>query len=649
MSERYQIHERIGQGGRGSVYRAVDTQLKRDVAVKRIAVPDDASPDEIARIGERLMREATAMSALNHPNIVTIYDVQRDEEGGFVVMELINGDTLHDVVKRNPLTLEDFREVAKQTLEALIAANEANMLHRDIKPGNIMLMWLPTLKFQVKVLDFGLAKISEQPSLQTVDHGKSIVGSIHFMAPEQFELRELTAATDLYALGCVFYFCLTGKYPFDGDSMAKIMTAHLAGTYEPLDRLRPDLPGDLCQWVMWLMNRDMEHRPRSAREALDRMPLAESPTGRVYVVAPIQPIPASSPRPAAPATGPTPKLHTGRVPPLQPAKAVPVSKNTGRVPAVTGRVSTVTGRVPLSTGRVPLATGRVPLSSPPSAQTGRVRVPAPTDAARPVAAIASAPEPASRRPPWLAVALGIAVAGIVVALFAFAASRPKTVAEPYLVRDDFSARSGALKDQSPAVLDPALEGRNWTSSSGLHLTPAGLTSKPGFQTVALDVSGAFSRSDTVRIVARGVVNPTNGWLAVGFAPRPSGLKADDLLAWVNIHGDKNTGSSLGQVHQLGYRAKNLTVPPGGWKSGGPNDFELVLNCRRGEAVFYLNGQKKCSGVIFQGGMAGVPSHVVLAFNNLANASVREIAFENLGSAEIGDVAPRTAAPAQDKL
>jgi len=606
MSERYQIHERIGQGGRGSVYRAVDTQLKRDVAVKRIAVPDGASPEEIARIGDKLMREATAMSALNHPNIVTIFDVRRDEEGGFVVMELINGDTLHDVVKRNPLTLEDFREVAQQSLEALIAASEANMLHRDIKPGNIMLMWLPSHKFQVKILDFGLAKISQQPSLQTVDHGKSIVGSIHFMAPEQFELRELTAATDLYALGAVFYFCLTGKYPFDGDSMAKVMTAHLAGTYEPLDKLRPDLPSDLSQWVMWLMNRDMESRPQSAREALDLLPLAESPTGHVYAVTPIHPIPPSSPRPAAPATGPTSKLHTGRIPP-------------------------VTGRVPLTVGA--------------SGQTGRVSLPVPATAAgaapRPVPTLR--PEGARRSFPWAPVVGGIlAVTLGTLVVFALAPRDPGGPPEPYLVRDDFTVNQSGLKNRVPLVLAPVLQGRAWVATPGLNLTPAGVTTpKPGFQAVALDVSGSFTRSDTVRILARGVVNPNEGWVALGFAPRASGLKPEDLLAWVDIHGDKNAWVGLGGIHQLGLGARNIRVPLGDWKAGQPNDFELILNCRRGEAAFYLNGRKKCSGIIFQGGMAEVPSHLVLAFNNIVSVSVREIVFEYLGSAEVRDVPPRS--------
>jgi len=168
MSERYEIREKIGQGGRGFVYRAVDTRLKREVAVKRIPVEPGATPAQIEKIGETLMKEATAMSVLNHPNIVSIYDVVQDSEGGFVVMELLNGETLHDVVKRNVLTLEDFHSVAQQSLAALTAAGASNMLHRDLKPGNIMLVWLPTKKFQVKILDFGLAKISAQPSLQTV-------------------------------------------------------------------------------------------------------------------------------------------------------------------------------------------------------------------------------------------------------------------------------------------------------------------------------------------------------------------------------------------------------------------------------------------------------------------------------------------------
>lgn len=286
MSDRYQIQEKIGQGGLGAVYRAFDSQLKREVALKRILTPEQANQEDVAEAAEKLMKEATVMSSLNHPNIVTVFDIGQDESGGFVVMELLDGETLDETVGRGLLTLNDFSEVVNQTLEALIAAQAVNMLHRDLKPGNVMVIWRASGKFQIKVLDFGLAKISDAPSVQTIDQGDAILGSIYFMAPEQFERLKLDFRTDLYAMGAIYYFSLTGKYPFDGESAPQVMAAHLQHKVKPLKEVRPDLPDDVCQWVMWLINRDMKRRPADAREALERFPpIAGSSSGPVYVAA----------------------------------------------------------------------------------------------------------------------------------------------------------------------------------------------------------------------------------------------------------------------------------------------------------------------------------------------------------------------------
>ena len=122
-----------------------------------------------------------------------------------------------------------------QTLEALIAAQEIDMLHRDIKPSNVMVSWLPSGRFQVKLLDFGLAKLSQTPALQTINHGDAIMGSIYFMAPEQFDRELLDARTDLYSLGCLYYYGLTGSYPFDGDSAPEVMIAHIEHSVKPLE------------------------------------------------------------------------------------------------------------------------------------------------------------------------------------------------------------------------------------------------------------------------------------------------------------------------------------------------------------------------------------------------------------------------------
>jgi serine/threonine protein kinase len=266
MDDRYEIRGKVGQGGIGAVYRAYDKNLSREVAVKRILPEGGAHLEKEAT--RQLTKEAGALSALQHPHIVTIYDVGIDEDGPYVVMELLNGKTIDEVVEKASFTWQDFREFALQTQEALVAAQDMTLVHRDLKPTNVMLTWLPSGKFQVKIVDFGLAKFSPKPSLQTIDQKDSIFGSIFFMSPEQFERTELDFRTDMYSIGCVYYYALTGVYPFNGETGPQVMVAHLDHRVYPLNEIRPDLPRWVCDWVMWHINRLPDHRPKNAREAL---------------------------------------------------------------------------------------------------------------------------------------------------------------------------------------------------------------------------------------------------------------------------------------------------------------------------------------------------------------------------------------------
>lgn len=299
MSNRYEIREQIGKGGLGAVYKALDTQLQREVAIKRVLSVDQATEEEVQDAAAKLIAEAQTLSSLNHPNIVTIFDVGQDDDGGFVVMELLKGETLDETVERGVLTQEDFTEVVYQTMEALIAAQANNVIHRDIKPTNIMVIWQASGKFQLKILDFGLAKFSKSPSVQTMDQEESVMGSIFFMAPEQFERGELDSRTDLYQMGCVYYNALTGQYPFNGETAPQVMNAHLQHKVIPLDQVRPDLSPSICQWVMWLINRDIIHRPADARDALKQWPRNPEPPGAI----PVQALPVEA----------TPEVHTGGV------------------------------------------------------------------------------------------------------------------------------------------------------------------------------------------------------------------------------------------------------------------------------------------------------------------------------------------------
>jgi serine/threonine protein kinase len=183
-------------------------------------------------------------------------------------MELISGKTLDELIEKAPLTWPDFRELAMQTQEALIAAQELDLIHSDIKPSNLMLTWLPSGKFQVKIVDFGLATLTQSQSREELEGVEAVFGSIFFMAPEQFERVPLDARSDLYSMGCVYYQALAGVYPFDGKSGQEVMQSHLNHNVRPLQELRSDIPLWVCDWVMWHINRLPQDRPESARESL---------------------------------------------------------------------------------------------------------------------------------------------------------------------------------------------------------------------------------------------------------------------------------------------------------------------------------------------------------------------------------------------
>src|SRR5271170_4509790 len=218
LADRFEIRDLIGRGGLGDVYRAWDHHLSRAVAVKRVHM-QAAQTDR--KLLEQTWREAMTTACLQHPNIVTIFDYGIDAEGAYVVMELIEGETLEDILARGPLQFEDFLRFAQQTLDAIIAAHALGLIHRDLKPGNFMIArGSAAALFQVKILDFGLAKYLDIPQPQSIDHFNSLMGSVHYMAPEQFQRQPLDQRTDLYSLGCIFYEALTGHPAYDGENIA---------------------------------------------------------------------------------------------------------------------------------------------------------------------------------------------------------------------------------------------------------------------------------------------------------------------------------------------------------------------------------------------------------------------------------------------
>jgi serine/threonine protein kinase len=263
MKSRYQIVGEINQGGVGVVLKAWDTKLSRNVAIKRFLSAEQRAA--MGNVEGDLIKEASTLSAMHHPNIVSVYDVDMEGEAGpEVIMEYLNGQDLEHAVAQAALTLEDFYQVAQQTLDALSNAHRMNLLHRDIKPANIQVTWLANGKFVSKFVDFGLAKFFEAPSKQTVRHDGTVMGSIYYMAPEQLERQALDNRSDLYSLGCVFYYALTMHRPFEGATVMDVINSHLHSRPVRIRDYRPNVPRDLELWVEWMINRHAVNRPSDA-------------------------------------------------------------------------------------------------------------------------------------------------------------------------------------------------------------------------------------------------------------------------------------------------------------------------------------------------------------------------------------------------
>jgi predicted Ser/Thr protein kinase len=255
----YRVEGRIGAGGMGVVYRAVDTLLGRPVALKFIAT--DYAGDAQAR--ERLMREARAASALDHPHIGTVYQVGEHEGRAFIAMAFYDGETLLERIARGPLAVDDAEQIARQLAAALGAAHAAGVLHRDVKPANVML----ARDGMVKLLDFGVAKLVDEGGNQLTAEGV-LVGTPQYMAPEQLRGERVDARADLWALGAVTYEMLAGAPPFVATGRAALITRVLTGRPQPIGRARAEVPPRLRAFVDALLTPEVARRPATAPEAL---------------------------------------------------------------------------------------------------------------------------------------------------------------------------------------------------------------------------------------------------------------------------------------------------------------------------------------------------------------------------------------------
>lgn len=265
IKDRYRLLRVIDEGGLGVVYQGLDETLHRQVAIKRLK----AEHLENNKEEQQGWNEARTMAALNHPNVVTLHDFGEDKFGAFFVMEYVDGQTLDRWMERfGKLSPEEFYCLASQVLEGLCAAHAKGVIHRDIKPTNLMFMTTPSQLLHCKMLDFGLARFQRQLPQDYV-RDEAVYGSVYYMAPELFERRPASARTDLYALGCVLYYSLTGLHPFEGESVRDVITAHKNHEVEPLQDLRDDLDPRVYRWMERLISFDPQERPASAKIALE--------------------------------------------------------------------------------------------------------------------------------------------------------------------------------------------------------------------------------------------------------------------------------------------------------------------------------------------------------------------------------------------
>jgi eukaryotic-like serine/threonine-protein kinase len=265
----YQIASAIGAGGMGEVYLAKDISLGRNVAIKLL-------PEYFTAVADRLRRfkqEAQTASALNHPNIITIYEIGQHEHTHFIAMEFIDGLTLRQTLASGPLPLTDALDIAYQVAMALTTAHEAKIIHRDIKPENIMLR----RDRLVKVLDFGLAKLTETtpPSLDSATPTKAlatepgrVMGTVTYMSPEQARGVQVDARTDIWSLGVLLYEMVTGRAPFTGETTSHIAVAILEKEPASLVSLAPNVPLELQRIVRKSLAKDRDERYQTARDLL---------------------------------------------------------------------------------------------------------------------------------------------------------------------------------------------------------------------------------------------------------------------------------------------------------------------------------------------------------------------------------------------
>src|SRR6478735_1858909 len=269
----YKISESIGTGGMGEVYLATDITAGRKAALKLLPLRFTGDAERL----KRFQREAHAVVGLNHPNILTVYEIGEDHSTHYIASELIEGETLRQRLMRGRMQLSEAVDVAIQVANALVAAHETGIVHRDIKPENIMLR----PDGYVKVLDFGIAKLAEQQVPLTTPRDEalslvetnlgSILGTVRYMSPEQACGGQVDKTTDIWSLGVVLYEMVTGNAPFTGDTPKEVMSAILEKEPAPVTHYVAHLPAELQQIISKTLRKDRKERYHGAHELLQTL------------------------------------------------------------------------------------------------------------------------------------------------------------------------------------------------------------------------------------------------------------------------------------------------------------------------------------------------------------------------------------------
>src|SRR5437016_9799903 len=299
----YRLIEKIGSGGMGEIYKAQDARLNRFVAIKVLTAAKSGDADR----RRRFIQEAQAASALNHPNIITIHDIIAEPDTDYLVMEFVAGMTLLDLIPSGGLRVPQVLRYSSQMADALSAAHAAGIIHRDFKPGNVMI----TSSGLVKVLDFGLAKLTDRSPVgqfeaaATVSHMPltmegSIMGTVSYMSPEQAEGKRVDALSDIFSFGAVVYEMVTGFRAFKGDSSVSTLSAVLRDEVRPISETAPDVPLELEKIIDRCLHKNPDDRFQAMKEVEQALTVLRRHSDSGVLYRPISNPPAPPADPVAP-------------------------------------------------------------------------------------------------------------------------------------------------------------------------------------------------------------------------------------------------------------------------------------------------------------------------------------------------------------